>query len=76
MSAERRDSSPRRDISAWDLTTEVSETDTVRFRLGFVRVGKKVAQLTFTPSADDDMSQAAFGALLTRAGDRLRELRP
>jgi hypothetical protein len=72
VSAERR---PRgADASAWDLTTEVSPDREVRFRLGFVRVGRHVAQLTFTPADADDMSQAAFDALLLRAGDRLREL--
>jgi hypothetical protein len=35
-----------------------------------------VAQLTFTPAADADMSSVSFGALLERAGDRLRELAP
>jgi hypothetical protein len=72
VGAERR---PRgADASAWDLTTEVSPDRDVRFRLGFVRVGRHVAQLTFTPSDADDMSRAAFDALLLRAGDRLREL--
>lgn len=62
------------DASAWDLTTEVSADREVRFRLGFVRVGRRIAQLTFTPADADDMSRAAFDALLLRAGDRLREL--
>jgi hypothetical protein len=76
VGAERRDTSRRQDASSWNVTTEVSETDRVRFRLGFVRVGRRVAQLSFTPTAADDMSQAAFDDLLGRAGDRLRELRP
>lgn len=72
VGAERR---PRgADASAWDLTTEVSPDRELRFRLGFVRVGRHVAQLTFTSSGTDDMSRAAFDALLLRAGDRLREL--
>lgn len=72
VGAERR---PRgADASAWDLTTEVSTDRDVRFRLGFVRVGRRVAQLTFTPSEASDMSRSAFDALLVRAGDRLREL--
>ncbi|MGZ4472198.1 MAG: hypothetical protein ACXVXM_09560 [Nocardioidaceae bacterium] len=60
--------------ASWDLSTEVTQSDSVRFRLGFVRVGDKVAQLTFAPAPADDMSAAHFLALLRRAGDRLEEL--
>ena len=66
--------SPQLDQSHWDLTTKVSDREKVRFHLGFVRVGDKVAQLTFSPTPGDDMPENSFGALLTRAGDRLREL--
>ena len=66
--------SPQLDQSHWDLTTKVSAREKVRFHLGFVRVGDKVAQLTFSPTPGDDMPENSFGALLTRAGDRLREL--
>jgi DNA-directed RNA polymerase specialized sigma24 family protein len=60
--------------STWDLTTEISNKDTVRFRLGFVRFDKVVAQLTFAPAPKDDMSTTQFQRLVERAGDRLREL--
>lgn len=63
-----------RDLSSWDLSTEVTQKRTVRFRLGFVRVGRTVAQLTFAPAPSDDMTATSFRALLVRAGDRLREL--
>jgi hypothetical protein len=66
--------SPQLDASRWLLRIAVSRTDEVAFRVGFVRVGRSVAQVTFTPSADADMSDEGFGALLERAGDRLREL--
>ena len=46
----------------------------MRFRLGFVRVGSTVAQLTFAPAPSDDMTATGFHALLVRSGDRLREL--
>ena len=46
----------------------------MRFRLGFVRVGRTVAQLTFAPSERDDMTETSFHSLLVRTGDRLREL--
>jgi DNA-directed RNA polymerase specialized sigma24 family protein len=66
--------SPPLDLSSWELSTEVSAKQKVHFRLGFVRVGNTVAQLTFAPSPRDDMTSPAFHALLERAGDRLREL--
>ena len=69
-----RRSSPRLDLSGWTLTTKVSASETVRFRVGFVRVGRAVAQVTFAPSPQDDMTDASFRSLLVRAGDRLREL--
>lgn len=62
------------DLSTWDLSTEVAKDRSVRFRLGFVRVGRTVAQLTFAPSPADDVTATSFRALLVRAGDRLREL--
>jgi DNA-directed RNA polymerase specialized sigma24 family protein len=62
------------ELSTWDLSTEVANDRSVRFRLGFVRVGRTVAQLTFAPSPADDVTATSFHALLVRAGDRLREL--
>jgi hypothetical protein len=69
-----RRGSPQVDLSSWNLATEVSDAVDVRFRVGFVRVGRTVAQVTFAPSARDDMSEPAFRSLLVRAGDRLREI--
>jgi DNA-directed RNA polymerase specialized sigma24 family protein len=62
------------DLSTWSLETEVSTHEKVRFRVGFVRVGNRVAQLTFAPAPRDDMSSTHFHDLVVRAGDRLREL--
>lgn len=76
VGAERRTtrSSPQVDLSQWLLTTTVSPEQRVLFRIGFVRVGRSVAQLTFAPTPGTDMGEARFGSLLVRAGDRLREL--
>jgi hypothetical protein len=76
VGAEHRETrtSPQLDLSSWDLQTEVTDKQKVRFRLGFVRVGRTVAQLTFAPSPQDDMTSTSFHSLLVRAGDRLREL--
>lgn len=70
---ERRKARPL-DLSSWDLSTKVNNQQKVRFRLGFVRVGRTVAQLTFAPSPADDMTATSFRSLLVRSGDRLREL--
>lgn len=66
--------SPQLDLSSWLLTTKVSRSENVRFRVGFVRVGPTVAEVTFAPAPSDDVTEAAFRSLLVRSGDRLREL--
>ena len=60
--------------STWTFVTEVSERRAVRFRVGFVRDGNKVAQLTFVAAPRDDIRPAHFRDLVVRAGDRLGEL--
>ena len=60
--------------STWDLRTEVSRRKVVHFRIGFVRAGRRVADLLFVTAPHDDMSTAHFRALVVRAGDRLLEL--
>jgi hypothetical protein len=60
--------------STWDVETEVSSSQSVLFRLGFVRVRDAVAQVTFAPVPGRDISAEQFSALLARAGSRLREL--
>jgi hypothetical protein len=69
-----RRSVPQLDLSSWTLSTKVSASTAVRFRVGLVRVGRTVAQVTFAPSPEDDVTDASFRTLLIRAGDRLREL--
>ncbi len=62
------------DWSTWDLRTEISEKEAIRFRVGFVRVGRTVAQLTFVSAPRYDIARQRFQALVGRAGDRLEEL--
>ncbi len=38
------------DLSRWDLTLAVSDNEKVKLRIAFVRVGDRVAQLTFVPA--------------------------
>lgn len=62
------------DLVLWDLAAEVDENTTVRYRMGVVRAGKRVAQLRFVPTEGDDLTTAQMLALLRRAGERMREI--
>jgi hypothetical protein len=64
----------QRRAHTWRLDTAVTAHRTVTFRLGFVRVGRTVAELTFAPAEDADMPARRFEKLVLRAGDRLRAL--
>jgi hypothetical protein len=57
----------------WTMTFDVGERQ-VRYRMGVVRVGDKVAQVAFSPSDRYDITTRDFDRLLVRAGERLREL--
>ena len=46
----------------------------MRFRLGFVRVGRASRRCRFAPVRGDDMTRETFDALVVRARDRLFEL--
>ncbi len=62
------------DGSTWRLRAELSQSTEVYFDLGFVRRGATVAQLSFLPAGQADLSSSEFRALLIRAGQRLGEL--
>ena len=62
------------DRSVYALRTEISDKESIRFRVGFVRIGRTVAQLTFVSAPKYDVTPDRFEALTVRAGDRLREL--
>jgi len=65
---------PAAQARTWRLDTAVTAHRTVSFRLGFVRVGAAVAELTFAPAAGADIPAPRFRDLVLRAGDRLRAL--
>ena len=69
----RTRTAPSADQSHWDLAMTVSDREKLHFHTGLVRVGRRVAQVTFSPSTGHDLPEQAFDALLLRAGDRLRE---
>lgn len=58
----------------WQLTFEVADGSAVTYRLGIVRSGAALAQLTFSGTDTADVGDAAFADLVVRAGQRLREL--
>ncbi len=57
----------------WRLTYELPRGK-VFYRVGLVRNGRALTQLTFSPTAQSDVTPGAFGRLLLRAGERLDEL--
>ncbi len=72
----RAPAGPRPDggtTAAWTVTTAVAEDAEVVFRVGVVRVGRLVTQVTFLPAAGADLAPEAFAGVLRRAGERLRE---
>jgi DNA-directed RNA polymerase specialized sigma24 family protein len=71
---EHRETNKQVDLSVWRFDNKVSDRVMVSFRVGFVRVGNRVAKLTFVPDGKNDMKPADFEALVRRAGERLGEL--
>lgn len=62
------------ELRVWDVTTEVSEDEQIRFRTALVRAGSRVAQLTFIPTDGAAMDEETFLQLAERARERLAEL--
>ena len=71
----RADERAGTELAIWQVTTEISDAEEIRFRTALVRSGNRVAQVTFTPAAGLDIDDAAFRALTGRALERLGELR-
>ena len=57
----------------WQIESAASENTSFVYRVGLVRVGETVAQVTFTPSDPYDVDQAAYVRLIERAGQRLAQ---
>lgn len=62
------------DVTVWQLTTEISDNDSVSYAMAVLRSGTSVAQVNFVPSADARMADGAFVDLAFRALDRLQRL--
>lgn len=55
----------------WRITFEVDSNTKSFYRLGLVRRGRDVAQVSFSPTPESDVQPAAFNDLATRSGERL-----
>lgn len=54
----------------YEITLTTSESRTITFRMGLIRVGTQVAQITFTPSERFDVSPDEFDQVVQRAALR------
>ncbi len=64
--------SERSDLSAWRLTTELGDDQSVTYLMGVVRNGTAISQVGFVPDSGATMTTDDFVDLVTRAGARLR----
>lgn len=55
------------------ISLTLSESSSVTFRVALIRVGSKVAQLTFTPTQRLDLSPSEFKVLIQRAALRITQ---
>jgi hypothetical protein len=55
----------------WQIKSAASQTTSFVYRVGLLRVGDTVAEVTFTPSDPYDIDHAAYVRLTERAGQRL-----
>jgi DNA-directed RNA polymerase specialized sigma24 family protein len=57
----------------WQIESAASESTSFVFRVGLVRVGDTVAEVTFTPSDAYDLDHARYVRLIERAGQRITQ---
>jgi DNA-directed RNA polymerase specialized sigma24 family protein len=60
--------------ASWRIDVEVGASRRVGYWMGVARVGRYLAQVTFSPVPGKDISAASFRGLVERARDRLLEL--
>lgn len=63
-----------RDLTVWNVRTEISDEETVSFLMGIVRDGTAVSQIGFVPDGRATIGPGAFTVLVERAADRLSAL--
>jgi hypothetical protein len=64
------------DLTAWRVTTEISDKLTVVYYMGIARSGTSLGQVGFIPDPKVQMAPGAFVDLVHRALDRLAALPP
>jgi hypothetical protein len=69
-------SSRHQDLTAWHVTTEISDDESVTYLMAIMRDGGSVAQVGFVPDGKVKMAPGAFISLARRALDRLPALAP
>jgi hypothetical protein len=75
VGAPQRVRSPHLSIGRrWTMRFELGPERYLSYRMGLVRAGDRVAQVTFSPADRYDITAGAFERLLVRAGQRLDEL--
>ncbi|WP_295660662.1 hypothetical protein [uncultured Nocardioides sp.] len=62
------------DVTAWNITMEISDKDSVQFLMAIIRSGGTVAQVGFVPSRTMSMQRGDFLAVVDRALVRLPRL--
>jgi hypothetical protein len=67
---------PKRELTVWHVTTELSDDASVSFLMGILRNGTAIGQVGFVPDAKVTMAPGAFIELVERAADRLPSMPP
>lgn len=63
-------------MTAWQLTTELSDDRSFTYAMAIMRQGRSVAQVTFIAADGVQMAEGAFTDLAYRALDRLEQMPP
>jgi hypothetical protein len=60
--------------ATYEISLTLSESESLTFRVALIRVGSRVAQVTFTPTQRFDLSPHEFNVLVQRAALRITQL--
>ncbi|MDQ3485610.1 MAG: hypothetical protein M3445_09430 [Actinomycetota bacterium] len=60
--------------ATYEISLTLSDTESLTFRVALIRVGSRVAQVTFTPTQRFDLSPYEFNLLVQRAALRITQL--
>jgi hypothetical protein len=60
--------------ATYEISLTLSESESLTFRVALIRVGSRVAQVTFTPTQRFDLNPYEFNVLVQRAALRITQL--